>query len=73
MKYQILAANNPFLGYYEKVLFADSLLSAIWKFIKLNRQGYEIIDFHYYYRKPIKFDTSNWNEITMDRSAEDEI
>ena len=66
MKYQILATHYDLHDYYEKVSFTDSLLSAIWTFIKFKKQGYEVVDFCYYYRKPIKFDTSNWNEITFD-------
>lgn len=63
--YELLAAHYPFNGYYEAGFQCSTFLAAMWQFIKYKKQGYEIIDIAY--SKPIKIDTSNWNQITFER------
>ncbi len=63
--YILLAAHYPFKGYYEDSFQCSTFLAAMWQLIKYKKQGYEIINLAY--RKTIKIDTSNWNQITLDR------
>lgn len=46
-KFQLLAARYPFKGYYEASFQCSTLLGTLIKFIKLQRQGYEIINVSY--------------------------
>ena len=63
--YELLAAHYPFKGYYEDSFQCSTFWAAMWQLIKYKKQGYEIIDL--VYRKTIKFDTSNWDQITCIR------
>lgn len=64
-KYEILAAHYPFIGYYEKSCKCSTFWSAMMQLRKYKKQGYDIINL--LYRKPIKIDISNWDQITMCR------
>lgn len=47
----------------EESFKCNTLWAALKKFRECKRKGYEVIDVHY--RKFIKVDTSNWNQITL--------
>lgn len=66
MRYFLSATHYPFDDTDQEVLTADNLLHALWQFRKLKKQGYDIIDIRY--SRPIKIDTSNWDQITWDWS-----
>ena len=46
MKFEILAANYPFMG-YQASCQCETMWEALKKFIEFKRKGYEIIDVRY--------------------------
>jgi hypothetical protein len=46
-KFEILATNYPFKGYYEASYRCETFWSALKKFREYRHLGYEIIDVHY--------------------------